>query len=782
MDAERLDIDKTLEYLTLDEKLRMLCGDGMWHTFGAGELPRVRMADGPNGLRMADGAMSSAAPATCFPTPSVLANSWDPAVLYTVGAAIGKEATAMGVNLLLAPGLNIKRSPLGGRNFEYYSEDPILSGELGKAFVSGVQSTGVGACIKHFAANNQESYRMYSDSVVDMRALRELYLRPFEIAVQAEPAAVMCAYNKLNGTYCTENEFLLKRVLRGDFAYKGVTLSDWGAVHDRVRALKAGLDLEMPDSHGLFADSLKAALDSGEITENTIDESLRRILELTDNVYLEPYGDFDADAHDRISYNAAAASIVLLKNEGGMLPLTRDMRVVVCGELAENAPIQGGGSSHVTALKTVSPLEAFAGRSIEITYFRGYSSDRKENDRLQAEALDGAKNADAVLVYAGIAESHEGIDRKSLDLPPEQNELISKLAASGLRVTVVLAAPGAVTMPWLNRVRAVVFCGLCGGNGAAAAVDVLYGRINPRGRLAETFPLETPDFSDDFGRYRALYRESLFVGYRYYDAANVRVLFPFGHGLSYSDISYGDASLTERDNGFDVSVVLTNNSVRDGYETVQIYVSDKTGRVLCAPKQLAGFRKVFVEGKTSVTATVHIPRRAFMFFDTESDGYRTCDGEYTVIVAASAKDVRQELKVMLDGDYKSSKSFPDSYKTPRRVKLTDADFEALYGSPIPPEAPRPKKGEFTLDSCINDIKSTFAGKCAMLAVKKLAPKKRDVSAEEREAYITTAVNIPIGVSAAMSDGSMTVNTAKGLIEMANGKIIKGIKLMMTKEK
>ncbi len=307
MDEEKLDIEKTLAYFTLDEKTRMLSGDGLWHTFGAGEMPRVRMSDGPNGLRMTDDENLSAVPATCYPAPSMLACSWDPALLYSVGAGIGKEATAMGVNLLLAPAVNIKRHPLGGRNFEYYSEDPLLAGELGKAFISGVQSTGVGACVKHFAANNQETRRMYSDSVIDMRALREIYLKPFEIALEAAPEAVMCAYNKLCGEYCSQNEFLLTTVLRDEWGFDGAVISDWGAVRDRSRALAAGLDLAMPDSRGLFEQNINAALADGSITEQTIDRSVRRILRLTDNVYLEPYGDYDADENDKLAYNAAEA-------------------------------------------------------------------------------------------------------------------------------------------------------------------------------------------------------------------------------------------------------------------------------------------------------------------------------------------------------------------------------------------------------------------------------------------------------------------------------------------
>ncbi len=783
MDSERLDIEKTLQYLTLDEKLHMLSGDGMWHTFGVGELPRVRMSDGPNGLRMTDGANTSAVPSTCYPTPAMLANSWDLALLYSVGAAIGKEATAMGVNLLLAPGVNIKRHPLGGRNFEYFSEDPMLSGELGKAFISGVQSTGVGACVKHFAANSQETWRMYSDSVVDPRALREIYLKPFETALKAEPAAVMCAYNKLNGVYCSQNEFLLKDILRETFAYKGMTVSDWGAVHDRAAALNAGLDLEMPDSLGMSENELRAALDDGVITEETVDNSLRRELELIDNVYLEPFGDYDADAHDRLSYNAAVDSVVLLKNDNRFLPLTKDMKVAVMGSLAECAPIEGEGSSHVVPLKYLTPLDAFGQRSVEITYYKGYSEDPKENSALYDEALSGALTADAVIVYAGTDAPAEGADRRSLDLPDEQNKLILGLTNAGHRVIVVLVTPGPVSMPWIKRVRSVVYAGLNGQNGALAAVDVIYGRVNPRGKLAETFPIDAAELGTDFGERRTLYRESIFVGYRYYDAIKRRVLFPFGHGLGFADISYGDVHVKRLGNNeFDVTVELANSSARDGYEIVQVYVSDRTGRVMCAEKQLAGFKKVFIEGMTATSATIHIDAHAFEFFNVAKNTFSTCDGEFKIMVGASSADIKKEISVKIDGDFTDRTDIPQSYRLPLRQNITDDDFKTLYGAELPEDTPRPVKGEYTLDSCVDDIKHCIAGRIALGAIKKRAKNIGKPGSVEREAFINSAALTPLYAVVAMSDGAITAKTALGMVEMANGKFFKGIKTMLKKDR
>lgn len=782
-EAERLDIEKTLAYLTLDEKVRMLSGDGMWHTFGTGELPRVRMADGPNGLRMTDGASASAVPATCYPSPSMLANSWDPALLYGVGAAIGKEATAMGVNLLLAPGLNIKRDPRGGRNFEYYSEDPLLSGELGKAFVSGVQSTGVGACIKHFAANNGETLRMYYDAVIDRRALHEIYLKPFELALAAKPAAVMAAYNKLNGEYCSQNGYLLTDVLRKQWGYGGVALSDWGAVHDRAAALRAGLDLAMPDSGGRYENTIYAALENNEITEDDIDTALRRLIKLIDDVYLEPYGDYDSEQHERAAYNAAAASIVMLKNDGGFLPLTKNMKVTVCGELAETAPVQGGGSSHVTAVGGLSPLEAFGARAVCVQYCRGYTSaDPDRNAELIREAVGNTADSDAVIVFVGQPAPHEGIDRETTELPPEQNKLISELTAAGRKVAVVLCSAAPVLMPWINRVYAVIYAGLNGSGGALAAADALYGRINPCGKLAETFPADMSELDPDFGAAVRPYRESIFVGYRYYDAVGKRVLFPFGHGMSFSEINYDGIDVTRAgDAEFDVTVTLSNRSVRDAYETVQIYVADCTGRIMCAKKQLAAFRKVFVEGQTSTSVTVRLDRRAFEFYNTAADAFDVADGEYNIIVAASAADVKHTAAVKVKGNFFGRISAPPAYAQPRLTEITDADFEALSGIKIAPPPVPAVKGGYTLDNCIDDIKHTLPGRIAKMSVMRRAKSIGAENSPERQAFIANAMLTPLYAVSMMSDGAMPLSRAVGLTEMANGHFFKGLRLILKKQ-
>ncbi|MDE7164315.1 MAG: glycoside hydrolase family 3 C-terminal domain-containing protein [Clostridiales bacterium] len=769
MEAERLDIQKTLAYLTREEKLRMLSGDGMWHTFATGELPRVRMSDGPCGLRMTGGAGTNVAiPATCYPTPGMLACSWDAALCYSVGAAIGREATAMGVNILLAPGLNIKRNPLGGRNFEYFSEDPLLAGELGKAYVAGVQSTGVGACIKHFAANSQEGMRMYSDSVVDERALREIYLRPFRLALAASPTAVMCAYNKLNGNYCSESEYLLKKILRDEWKYNGVTVSDWGAVHDRAKSLKAGLDLAMPCSDDRYFTQLDEASKSGEITEAEIDDALSRILRMVDDTYLEPYGDIDADMHERVAYNAAAASLVLLKNDAGFLPLTKDMKVAVCGELFDTAPIQGGGSSHVTAVKSISPRAAFTQRAIDINYIN-------EDD----DAVAATEGYDAVIVYVGQPAPTEGIDRETLSLPASQDKLINELTAAGRKVAVVLCSAGPVLMPWINRVHAALYAGLNGECGALAAVDALYGRINPCGRLAETFPEATEDFGSDFGGILSQYRESIYVGYRYYDATEKRVLFPFGHGLSFCDISYDDMHVKRYDDGaFDVTVTLTNNSVRDAYETVQIYISDRTGRIMCAKKQLAGYAKVFIEGQTSTTATIRLAKSAFEFFNVNARTFDVCDGEYKIIAAASATDIKKQISVKVNGNF-FGHTVGEQYLNNSRADITDEQFAALYGAPIAP-AERTSRGDFTLDCCVDDIKNTFIGKLVKHFVMRRAKSAGAAGSTDRKAFIAFGMFTPLYAVSAMSDGDLPLSRAMGIVEMANGHFFKGLKLILKK--
>lgn len=781
MDAERLDKEKLLKYFTVEEKLRMLSGDGMWHTFGAADLPRVRMADGPTGLRPCEDGMP-APPCTCYPVAGMLANSWDTALLYNVGAEIGREATAIGVNLLLAPGINIKRNPFGGRNFEYYSEDPLLSGVLGKAFVNGVQSTGVGATLKHFAANNCETNRMYSDSIIDERTLREIYLKPFEIAVTAKPAAIMCAYNKVNGEYACENAKLLRNVLRDEWNYDGVTVSDWGAVHNRVKSLNAGLDLEMPDSLGLHTARLKAAYDSGELTDEILNQAVSRILELVDNVYLEPCGDNDAEEHDRVSYNAAVESVTLLKNDSGLLPLTKDMRVAVVGDIATDYPIQGGGSSHVTALKAPSPLDAFSARGIEVSYFKGFGNDPKQASSLKDEALSGAVGCDAVIVYAGGETSTEGCDRTSLSLPDSQNELITALTLAGHRVIVMLCVPGPCEMPWAKRVRAIVYNGLCGQNSALAGVDVLYGRVNPRGKLAETFPVRAEDAPSQPPKGDvAAYTECGLVGYRYYDTSCKRALFPFGHGLSFSNISYDNMRVKRLPgNNFEVDVTLGNNSVRDAYEIVQVYVSNRTGRIFCPEKQLAGFAKVLVEGESSTVAVINIGADAFKFFDTQTKSYRTCDGEFAIMAAASSTDVRKQITVKIDGDYKSTQAVPDCYSAFRPDVITVADFENFTGVTVPQESKRQKP--FTLENCVADLKKTLVGKIVSRVIKNRAKAAGAVGSPEYNAFYANAMTTPLSSSSIMSEGALPPGVATGIVHFANKKFIKGVKSCLSRGK
>ncbi|MDE7106803.1 MAG: glycoside hydrolase family 3 C-terminal domain-containing protein, partial [Clostridiales bacterium] len=535
----------------------------------------------------------------------------------------------------------------------------------------------------------------------------------------------------------------------------------------RAKALKAGLDLAMPCTNDEYYNSLVAALDSGEITEEDVDRSLSRILRLIDDTYLEPYGDIDSDMHERIAYNAAAASLVLLKNENEFLPLTKNMKVAVCGDYFISAPIQGGGSSHVTAIKDITPLSAFLQRSIDVKYIDDYS-----------DAVEQTEGYDAVIVYAGQPAPTEGIDRETLSVP--QDRLITELTAAGRNVVVVLCSAGPVLMPWINRVQAVLYAGLNGECGALAAVDALYGRINPCGKLAETFPLTQENFGEDFGGSRAVYRESIFVGYRYYDSVEKPVLFPFGHGLSFCDVQYDDVHVKRRDDdGFDVAVTLTNLSARDAYETVQVYVSNCTGRITCAKKQLAGYAKVFVEGQTTTTATVRLNKSAFEFFNEQANAFDICDGEYKIIVGASATDIKSETSVKVNGNYFGHNA--TAYIKPNRAEITDAEFERIYGAPIPKVSERPQRGSFTLDCCVDDIKDTFIGKCVKHAVMRRAKAAGAVGSVDHKAFIAFAMFTPLYAVSAMSDGDMPLSTAKGIVEMANGHFFKGLKTILKKK-
>jgi beta-glucosidase len=660
------DIQSIIEQMTLEEKAALCTGASAWTTVAVERLgvPALVVSDGPHGVRYVpdpNAIASQSLPATCFPTASCLASTWDVDLLWELGQALGEEAIALGVDVLLGPGNNMKRSPLCGRNFEYYAEDPYLSGELAASFINGVQSRGVGTSLKHYAANNQEFQRFSISAVVDERALREIYLPAFETAVKkARPWTVMCAYNKLNGVYCSEHHELLVKILKEEWGFEGLVVSDWGAVHDRVAALKGGLDLEMPGPKERRVKAVVEAVRSGELDEATLNESVRRILNVVFKAAETPKGgEFDKEAHHALARKIAAAGLVLLKNNG-ILPLRNLRRIAVIGRAAREPHFQGGGSSHINPTKVDIPfeeLQKLAGQA-ELTYAEGYPADDTFQHALIDEAVVAAQTAEAALLYIalpGFKES-EGYDRADLDLTPQQVALIKAVTGVQPQTVVILNNGSAVAMhDWIDGAAAVLEAWMMGQAGGGAIADVLFGRVNPSGKLAETFPLKLADtpahlnFPGENGEVR--YGESIFIGYRYYDAKGMPVLFPFGYGLSYTSFEYSNPAVSSaafKDvDGLTVSVDVTNIGQVAGQEIVQIYVHDHKSKLARPPKELKGFAKIELQPGETKTVTIPLDFRAFAYYDPAYKRWITEEGEFDILIGASSADIRCTATVRL---------------------------------------------------------------------------------------------------------------------------------------
>ncbi|MGH3689267.1 MAG: glycoside hydrolase family 3 C-terminal domain-containing protein [Microbacterium sp.] len=661
--------------LTLEEKASLTSGADFWTTKAIDRvgIPSVMMTDGPHGLRKQSGAtdhlgLASSVPATCFPPAVGIGSSFDPEIIERVGAAIGVEAAIENVAVVLGPGINIKRSPLCGRNFEYFSEDPIVSGILGAASVRGIQSKGVGTSLKHFAANNQEFDRMRASSDVDPRPLREIYLRGFERVVKdASPWTVMCSYNKLNGVWTSEDPWLLTSVLRDDWGFDGLVVSDWGAVNDRVVGVAAGLDLEMPASGGRTDAQLVAAVRAGTLDESVLDTAADRAIELVRKAGERPSvaGPLDVDAHHALAREAAGRSIVLLKNEGSLLPLAADQKVAVIGAFATEPRFQGAGSSLINPTrvdKALDELRAVGGDNV--SYAAGFAveggtiatSGRTASD-LRSEAVSVAGEADVVVLFLGLpaAEESEGFDRDHIDLPAEQLAVLDAVLEVNSRVVVVLSNGGVVALPFADRVPAIVESWLLGQAGGSAVADVLYGAVNPSGKLTETVPVRLSDnpsfgnFPGEFGHVR--YGEGLLVGYRWYDAKGLEVTFPFGHGLSYTTFEYGTATAEVRGDGdVVVQVGVTNSGDRDGREVVQVYVAPEQSIVQRAPRELKAFASVALAAGETRTVELVIRREDLAYWDIRVDRWVVEGGAYAVEVAASSRDIRSTASVEISGD------------------------------------------------------------------------------------------------------------------------------------
>lgn len=704
MTAEK--IREIVSQMTLEEKASMCSGADFWHTEAVERLgiPASMVSDGPHGLRKQDLAgdhlgVNESIKAVCFPAGCGTAASFNRELLRQMGEALGEECQAEGVSVILGPAVNIKRSPLCGRNFEYYSEDPYVASEMAGALIHGVQSKNVGTSIKHFLANNQETRRMSGDSRVDERTLREIYLAAFEGAVKKEkPWTVMCSYNKINGTYAAENHKYLTEILRDEWGFEGYVMSDWGAVNSRVKDLQAGLDLEMPSSGGTNDKLIVGAVQSGELPEKVLDAAVARILNIV-FCYEENRDEnavFDRDKDHELARKVAQETIVLLKNEG-VLPLSKQDDIAFIGKYAKTPRYQGGGSSHINSHKVTSALDAVEGMA-QVTYAQGFDDkEDKTDDKLLAEAVEAAKKAKVAVIFAGLPDAFEseGFDRAHMRMPDCQNELISKVAAAQPNTVVVLHNGSPVEMPWVNEVKGIVEAYLGGQAVGGAVCDILFGRVNPSAKLPESFPVkleDNPSYLSYIGEGDMVeYREGIFVGYRYYEKKKMEVLFPFGHGLSYTTFEYSNLR-TDKDamkdtDRVEVSVDIKNTGERAGREVVQLYVADKESTVIRPVKELKGFEKVELAPGEKKTVTFILDKRAFAYYSVRIHDWYVETGAFDIMIGASSADIRltKEIQVESTGKipfvYTTDTTMGDVRRDPRAWEIVKTLIpKDLFGS------------------------------------------------------------------------------------------------------
>lgn len=775
-----MDIETILQNLMLEEKAALVQGWSMWTTRDLSQkgIPSIFLADGPHGLRRQAGSadnlgLNESLPATCFPTAATMANSWDPELGEEVGRALGREAAAQEVNVLLGPGLNMKRSPLCGRNFEYFSEDPYLAGKMAAAYIRGIQEQGVSACPKHFAANSQELRRMSTDSVMDERTLREIYLTAFEIAVrEGHPKSIMSSYNLVNGIYSNENELLLKKILREEWGFDGFVVTDWGADNDHALGLKNGSNLTMPGPGADAAITLIQSVKDGTITEADLDRRLQElipvILSTTEAVRSAPR-QVDFDAHHALARKCAAQSIVLLENDG-ILPLKKGIRTALIGEFAEKPRYQGAGSSNVNPTKVDCLKDALAGCGLQFTGFaRGYTRENPEADMaLIHEAVTLAMGSDVVLLCIGLDERSEmeGRDRANLMLPESQMTLLKALRRVNSNIVLILSGGSPFLMPPSDDFRAAIHGYLGGQAGAGAMADALLGRINPSGRLSESWPLSPEDVPCHKyfpGKERTSeYREGIYIGYRYYDTAGVPVRYPFGHGLSYTEFTYTDLKADKSS----VTFTLTNAGSMDGAEVAQVYISCENGKIFRPARELKGFRKVFLKSGESKVITIPLDDKAFRYFNGKTGSFETETADYKISVAGLCATVHIQ-----GSDAEIPYGNLPSYESGRVSDVSDEEFTALLGRPIP-EAHWSGEIKPNDPLCrLADSPSPIARLIHNILMKQL---EKDARKSEPDMMAVFIYNMPLRAFAKNSGGLVTSQMVDDFVFLANGHSIRGL--------
>lgn len=776
-----------VKQMTLEEKASLCSGKNFWEMKGVERLglEEVMVTDGPHGLRKQAGdadhlGLNGSVPATCFPPACLTANSWNKKALYAVGKAMGEECVQEDVAVILGPGINIKRSPLCGRNFEYFSEDPFLTGECGTALVQGVQSQGIGTSLKHYAANSQEKARLTSNSIIDERALREIYLTAFEMIVkEAKPWTLMCSYNKINGEYGCQNTYTLDKCLRKEWGFEGIVVTDWGAMDRRVDALKAGLELEMPGPADYNDNEIVEAVKAGELAEEVLDESASRIVEMILRAQNTPKGNtYDVESHHKLARKVAGDSMVLLKNEDSILPLKKDKTYAVIGAFAKTPRYQGAGSSKINPHRIDNSLEAFDEAQISYEYAEGYALGKAGVDKdIIKEACACAKGKDGVIIYAGLPDEYEseGFDRSNMNMPESHVALIQAVAEVNPNLIVVLMCGSPVLMPWNEIAKGILLAYLGGEAAGSACVDVLTGVVNPSGKLAETYPLSLEDtpaylhFANDEENIE--YRESIFVGYRYYDWANKAVLYPFGYGMSYTTFSYDSMDIiwdNSKKSGL-VRVKVSNTGALKGKEIIQLYIGMKDSHIMRAPKELKGFVKVELEPSQSQIVEIPLNDRSFSFYDVSKGDWNIEEGIYQLYVAASSRHIHltEEVKVSGETMNKTWAYTPEDVIHSKVLDVSREQFERLYGGPLPIEA---ENTEINMNSKFGDVIKLEIGKAIFSPMLEQAQAMMANDDDISRMVLAMMNDLPLRSLTMFSGGSLNKGQIQEIIDQINASM------------
>jgi beta-glucosidase len=806
------EVTECLNEMTIEEKAALLSGTEFWKTnpIPRLDIPSIYMTDGPCGLRkQGDKAdhlgINQSEECTSFPTGATIASSWNTNNVKRMAQAIAEECHHYGVNILLGPAVNIKKNPRCGRNFEYYSEDPYLSGVMGSEFVKGVQGKGIGVSVKHFAVNNNENYRFMGDSIVDERALREIYLKAFErIVKEANPTSLMSAYNKLNGQYCAENEYLLMDILRDEWGYDGLVLSDWGGVSDRVKSVKASMSLDMPGDCVEFRKNIIEAIKKGTLSEEILDREVGRVLQLIDRTRnIDKGRPFNKQLHSKLSGEIAADCAVLMKNDGS-LPLDNIKTYLIIGDLFDKMRYQGAGSSIINPTEVTTPKNSFDARKIKYEFVRGYRESEIEPEiKYEEEALEACMKYDEILFFGGQTDytESEGFDRDHLLLPPNQVSLLTQLIKKGKKIIFVLFGGSPVELPFEEQISSILNMYLPGQSGGEATAALLFGEVNPSGKLAETWPISYQDvpFADDYVQSRfELYKDSIYVGYRYYDMVNGKgIRYPFGYGLSYTKFEYSNINVKNENSRIIVTCDVKNVGEKDGAEVVQLYVRNPKSDVFKADKELRGFTKLYLKVGETKQAVMTFHKNDLSYYNVQEKKWVLENGRYEIIIGASSRDLRlsEVLNVANEVEVRnpySKEEIKEYYEAYNLTNVSNQTFEKLLNRRLPNL--NPSEIPVHLESRFTEFQYSFLGRIlynAIVGVGKRQLKKalkkpdspeRDVEKKNAMFLIRLMPNNSVRSLAASSAGAFSFNMAKGFVELANGHIIKGLRYILKKEK